>query len=162
VTDIVREVGTSPATFYQYFDKIETAVLALAGDVAKEAASCKGLAEGANLSGKAALTSVDKVIDGISGFCRDNDAALRVLDTSAGEGDARFKKIRATLMANLALPLAAVAGDTKEAKANAAAMAGLIVAASGSRGADSGATAAELRGAVGRLVFFGVTGKKPA
>src|SRR4051812_14723081 len=63
VTDVVREVGTSPATFYQYFADVETAVLALAQDVTKDAAGLKSLAEGASMTGKAAVTSVDRIVD---------------------------------------------------------------------------------------------------
>jgi AcrR family transcriptional regulator len=162
VTDIVREVGTSPATFYQYFADIETAVLALAGDVAKDAAGLKALAEGANLTGKSAVTAVDKIVDGITAFWREHEAVLRVLETAAGEGDARFKKVRAAVLTNLATPLSAVAGETKDAKSNAAAMVNLIVSTAGAKAADAGATVAEVRGAVGRLVFWGITGRKPA
>jgi AcrR family transcriptional regulator len=162
VTDIVREVGTSPATFYQYFADIETAVLALATDVAKDAAGLKSLADGANLTGKGAVAAVDKIVDGIAAFWREHEAVLRVLDAAAGEGDARFKKVRAGLLANLALPLSVVSGDTREAKSNAVAMANLVLSTAGNKAADAGATVAEIRGAVGRLVFWGITGRKPA
>ncbi|HZE67471.1 MAG TPA: hypothetical protein VE081_12610 [Sporichthyaceae bacterium] len=159
VTDVVREVGTSPATFYQYFADVETAVLALATDVAKDAAGLKSLAEGASMTGRAASASVDKIVDGISGFWKDNEAVLRVLETAASEGDARFKKVRATVLTGVAAPLAAVAGGTKDAKANAAALASLVAATAGSRAADAGATAAEVRGAVGRIVALGLSKK---
>jgi hypothetical protein len=76
--------------------------------------------------------------------------------------DARFKKVRAGLLAGLAQPLAVVAGDTREAKSNALAMANLVISTAGNKAADAGATVAEIRGAVGRLVFWGVTGRKPA
>jgi AcrR family transcriptional regulator len=159
VTDVVREVGTSPATFYQYFADVETAVLALATDVAKDAAGLKSLAEGASMSGRAAVASVDRIVDGISGFWKDNEAVLRVLDTAAAEGDARFKKVRATVLGGVAAPLAAVAGNTKDAKANAAALASLVAATAGNRAVDAGASAAEVRGAVGRIVALGLSKK---
>ena len=38
VVDIAREVGTSPATFYQYFRDVEEAVLALTAEVGEELA----------------------------------------------------------------------------------------------------------------------------
>jgi AcrR family transcriptional regulator len=38
VVDIAREVGTSPATFYQYFRDVEEAVLALAEEVGEDLA----------------------------------------------------------------------------------------------------------------------------
>ena len=36
VVDIAREVGTSPATFYQYFRSVDEAVLVLADELAEE------------------------------------------------------------------------------------------------------------------------------
>ena len=36
VVDIAREAGTSPATFYQYFPDVESAILALAEDMATD------------------------------------------------------------------------------------------------------------------------------
>jgi AcrR family transcriptional regulator len=156
VTDIVREVGTSPATFYQYFADVETAVLALAQDVAKDAAGLKSLAEGASLTGRAASASVDKIVDGISDFWKGNEAVLRVLENAALEGDARFKKVRASVLGGVASPLAALAGDTKEGKANAAALASLVAATAGSKAADAGAAAADVRSAVGRIVALGL------
>ncbi|MGQ0846162.1 MAG: TetR/AcrR family transcriptional regulator [Sporichthyaceae bacterium] len=156
VTDVVREVGTSPATFYQYFADVETAVLALAQDAVKEAGSLKSLAEGASMTGKAAVASVEAIVDGIGAFYKDNEAVLRVLDTAAAEGAAPFKKARTALLTAVAAPLVAVGAD----KANAAAAAALIAATSGSRAADGGVTAAELRAAVGKQVFWALTGRK--
>src|SRR6187200_2326103 len=37
VVDITREVGSAPATFYQYFADIDAAILALANEAAEEA-----------------------------------------------------------------------------------------------------------------------------
>ena len=162
VTDVVKEVGTSPATFYQYFADIESAVLALAQDVTKDAAGLKSLTEGASWAGKAGAASADKMVDGISAFFKDNEAVIRVLDMAALEGDARFRRVRTQLINSLTAPIAAAAGDSKEAKANAAAIVGLLAYTSGGRGADGGATAAELRAAVTRLVHWGVTGRKLA
>src|SRR4051794_27106834 len=46
VVDIARQVGTSPATFYQYFRDVEEAVLALASDVGDEIVPLVGLLDG--------------------------------------------------------------------------------------------------------------------
>lgn len=162
VTDVVKEVGTSPATFYQYFADIESAVLALAQDAAKEAAGLKSLTEGANWTGKAGAAATEKVVDGIGAFFKQHEAVLRVMDLAALEGDARFKRLRTQLLKDLTAPLAAAAGDSKEAKANAAALVGLLAYTAGGRGAEAGATAADLRAAVARLVHWGVTGRKLA
>lgn len=160
VTDVVREVGTSPATFYQYFADIETAVLALAQDTVKDAAGLKSLTEGASWTGKAGAASVDRLVDGISAFWKEHEAVLRVLDMASLEGDARFKRVRTQLLNAVAAPLTAAAGDSKEGKANAAALVGLLAYTSANR--ESGAAATELRAAVNRLVHWGLTGRKLA
>ena len=36
VVDIAREAGTSPATFYQYFPDVTTAIVGLSEDMAEE------------------------------------------------------------------------------------------------------------------------------
>ncbi|MGQ0630047.1 MAG: TetR/AcrR family transcriptional regulator [Sporichthyaceae bacterium] len=153
VTDVVTEVGTSPATFYQYFADVETAVLALAQDVAKESAALKTLGKGAGWTGKAGAASANALVDGIGAFVRANDAVIRVIESSAAEGDARFKKVRTTLRANLAAPIAASSAD---GKANAGALVGVISGAATLKGAE----ATEARAAAYRLVHFGVTGRK--
>ena len=160
VTDVVREVGTSPATFYQYFADIETAVLALAQDTVKDAAGLKSLTEGASWTGKAGAASVDRLVEGISAFWKEHEAVLRVLDMASLEGDARFKRVRTQLLNAVAAPLTAAAGDSKEGKANAAALVGLLAYTSANR--ESGAAATELRAAVNRLVHWGITGRKLA
>jgi AcrR family transcriptional regulator len=160
VTDVVKEVGTSPATFYQYFADIETAVLALAQETVKEAASLKSLTEGASWTGKAGAASVERLVEGISAFYKEHEAVLRVLDMASLEGDARFKKVRTQLLNSVSAPIAAAAGDSKDAKANAAALVGLLAYTSANR--ETGAAAAELRAAVNRLVHWGLTGRKLA
>ncbi len=160
VTDVVKEVGTSPATFYQYFADIETAVLALAQETVTEAATLKSLTEGASWTGKAGAASVERLVEGISAFYKEHEAVLRVLDMASLEGDARFKKVRTQLLNNVSAPIVAAAGDSKEAKANAAALVGLLAYTSANR--ESGAAAAETRAAVTRLVHWGLTGRKLA
>jgi AcrR family transcriptional regulator len=162
VTDVVKEVGTSPATFYQYFADIESAALALAQEAVKDAGALKSLAEGATWTGKGGAAAVDKIVDGIATFWREHEAVLRVLDMASSEGDARFRRVRTQLINSLVAPIAAAAGDSKEAKANATALVGLLAYNSASRGAEGGTTAAELRAAVNRLVHWGVTGRKLA
>ena len=46
VSDIAREVGTSPATFYQYFSDVEDAVLHLAAAINTELAPLLALFDG--------------------------------------------------------------------------------------------------------------------
>ena len=58
---------------------------------------------------------------------------LRVLDMASLEGDARFKRVRTQLLNAVAAPLTAAAGDSKEGKANAAALVGLLAYTSANR-----------------------------
>ncbi len=53
VIDVARRAGTSPATFYQYFPDIQTAVVELANEVVKEAGTLKDLASEQSWTGRA-------------------------------------------------------------------------------------------------------------
>jgi AcrR family transcriptional regulator len=145
VTDVVREVGTSPATFYQYFADVETAVLALATDLGKESAGLKTAGSGA----RNATAAVDQVITGVAAFVKKNEPILRVTDTAAAEGDKRFQTVRATVLANVASGLAVQGAKTKEVAGNADVLAAMLLA-------NPSDTAAARR-----LVHQGVTGRKP-
>jgi AcrR family transcriptional regulator len=145
VTDVVREVGTSPATFYQYFPDVETAVLALATDLGKESAGIKTAGSGA----RNATAAVDQVITGVGAFVKKNEPILRVTDTAAAEGDKRFQKVRATVLANVASGLAVQGAQTKEIAGNADVLAAMLLAN------PSDPAAAR------RLVHQGITGRKP-
>jgi AcrR family transcriptional regulator len=145
VTDIVREVGTSPATFYQYFADVETAVLALAGDIAKESAGLKTAGAG----GRNATAAIDQAIAAIGSFAKKNEAILRVMETASAEGDKRFQKLRATVASNAASGLAVLGGKTKEVAGNADVLGALLLSG------PSDAAAAR------RLVHWGLTGRKP-
>ena len=94
VVDIARAVGTSPATFYQYFRDVEEAVLALAEAVgeqtcaARRAARRRGGAASAGLDARAAL------VDGFLAYWDEHRAVLRTRNLAAQEGDQRFRDVR--------------------------------------------------------------------
>ena len=99
VVDIAREAGTSPATFYQYFPDVESAMLAMA--------STLGDAWYDDLS--KLITNRDWVGDpdgaaqivagGMLEFWTLHKPVLRVLDLASMEGDLRFREIRTHLLA---------------------------------------------------------------
>jgi len=99
VVDIAREAGTSPATFYQYFPDVETAVLAMAADL--------GDAWYGDLSNLITYRdwegdpdgSAHRVADGMLEFWTRHKPVLRVLDMASMEGDLRFREIRTNLLA---------------------------------------------------------------
>ena len=93
VVDIAREVGTSPATFYQYFRDVQEAVLALAEAVGEQTAPLiERLDE--PWEGERGLESVRRLVDGFLRFWDDHRAILRTRNLAAQEGDQRFRDVR--------------------------------------------------------------------
>ena len=93
VVDIAREVGTSPATFYQYFGDVEAAVLALAEAVGEQTAPLVEVLE-TRWSGEAGLEQARRLVDGFLLFWDDHRAVLRTRNLAAQEGDQRFRDVR--------------------------------------------------------------------
>ena len=67
VVDIAREVGTSPATFYQYFRDVEEAVLALAAEVGEDLAPIGELLT-RSWDGSHGLASARELVDAFVGY----------------------------------------------------------------------------------------------
>ena len=93
VVDIAREVGTSPATFYQYFRDVEEAVLALAESVGEQTAPLVDVLE-AQWSGEFGLDRARALVDGFLRFWDEHRAILRTRNLAAQEGDQRFRDVR--------------------------------------------------------------------
>lgn len=90
VVDIARDVGTSPATFYQYFRDVEEAVLVLAEECGEAMAPLAVRLDGPWAGLDAARTFVDAFIT----YWDEHTAVLRVRNLAAQEGDARFRSLR--------------------------------------------------------------------
>jgi AcrR family transcriptional regulator len=93
VVDIARAVGTSPATFYQYFRDVEEAVLALAEAVGEQTAPLVELLD-PPWRGAAGLESARRLVDGFLLYWDDHRAILRTRNLAAQEGDQRFRDVR--------------------------------------------------------------------
>jgi AcrR family transcriptional regulator len=93
VVDIARAVGTSPATFYQYFRDVEEAVLALAEAVGEQTAPLGELLD-TPWTGEAGLERARKLVDGFLLYWDDHRAVLRTRNLAAQEGDQRFRDVR--------------------------------------------------------------------
>jgi AcrR family transcriptional regulator len=93
VVDIAREVGTSPATFYQYFRDVEDAVLALASDVGDEVFPLVALLDD-DWDGPDGLRPARDLVDGFLEYWDRHRAVLRTRNLAAQEGDARFREVR--------------------------------------------------------------------
>ncbi len=92
VVDIARSVGTSPATFYQYFSDVEEAVLALAEDVVVDIEPIVTEIDG-DWAGDG-LERARKVVGAFVRYWDTNRVVLRVRNLAAEEGDERFREAR--------------------------------------------------------------------
>jgi AcrR family transcriptional regulator len=93
VVDIAREVGTSPATFYQYFADVEDAVLALAGEVGDEVVPLVALLD-EDWDGPNGLDPPRRLVNGFIEHWDRHRAVLRTRNLAAQEGDVRFREVR--------------------------------------------------------------------
>jgi AcrR family transcriptional regulator len=93
VVDIARAVGTSPATFYQYFRDVEAAVLAIAEEVGEQAAPLGELLE-QPWDGAGGLDHARELVDGFMAYWDRHRAVLRTRNLAAQEGDERFRDVR--------------------------------------------------------------------
>lgn len=182
VIDVARLAGTSPATFYQYFSDIETAVIELTTEMTREGANLKALVEGHSWTGKSGYAAAEHLVDGFLEFWNAHEPVLRVVDLAAIEGDKRFGKIRTKMLtavttsladaiAGLGTPPGRQAGGQAKGKAgeetSPMAMAGSLVAmlaavAAHQKGFEAwDIRSRELRQSLISLVYWGITGKKP-
>ena len=100
IVDITREVGSSPATFYQYFIDVDAAILALAEQATHdEAPLVSHLSTG--WDGPEGLQRAEAFVDAYMAYWDDHSAVLRVRNLKAEEGNARFREARSK--ANLLL-----------------------------------------------------------
>jgi AcrR family transcriptional regulator len=93
VVDIARVVGSSPATFYQYFRDVEEAVLALAESVGDEIAPLAARLE-PPWDATHGLDDARALVDGFVGYWDRHRAVLRTRNLAAQEGDERFRDVR--------------------------------------------------------------------
>jgi len=93
VVDIAREVGTSPATFYQYFRDVEEAVLVLAESVAEDLAPVADVLS-RPWEGDAGLDAARTMVEGFLASWDRHRAILRTRNLAAQEGDQRFREVR--------------------------------------------------------------------
>jgi AcrR family transcriptional regulator len=93
VADITNRVGTSPATFYQYFQDVPEATLRL-GERALE--EMPGLIEKMNGSweGAAGLDTARALVSAFVLHWDQHRAVLRLRDLASEEGDRRFQRLR--------------------------------------------------------------------
>jgi AcrR family transcriptional regulator len=114
VVDIAREVGTSPATFYQYFRDVEEAVLALTAEVGEELAPVDELLR-RPWTGPTGLDAARDMVDLFIRYWDEHRAVLRTRNLAAQEGDQRFRQVRNNSLRPLTDHLAAAVAESQAA-----------------------------------------------
>ncbi len=107
VIDIARQAGTSPATFYQYFENVEQAILVLAEGLTEGAGELASLVDG-DWSEEAAWDTARRVVEGFMDYWEANRAVFRVVELATEEGDLRFRGLRVRALNAVTVTLARV------------------------------------------------------
>jgi AcrR family transcriptional regulator len=173
VVDIAREAGTSPATFYQYFPDAESAVLALADRLIGEGGErLTRPFRDATWEGRAAYDACEEMAGAFLEFWHDHSALMAVIDLAALEGDQRFRDCRTHLLSQFTM-LATEVITTQQRLgfapaelnplATAVALVSMLAHVSAHQYGIGGAGVGpdELRDAMARLIYTGVTGRTP-
>jgi AcrR family transcriptional regulator len=171
VIDIAREAGTSPATFYQYFADVEAAILVLAEEMAVDAEKLVRIVADGDWKGKAGWRTALRLADGFVDFWDQHRPVLRVVELTTTEGDRRFRDIRVRLLNAVTVELAKVTegvqGEGRNLGVDAMANAGVVVTLLANVAAHHAGFEAwgmpidNVRTALARHVYWGVTGQKP-
>lgn len=100
VVDVARRVGTSPATFYQYFQNVEEAVLALADEVGGELHHVAAVLDEPWVGARSLLLA-RQLVDGFISYWDDFRPVLRARNLAAQEGDQRFREVRVRALSTI-------------------------------------------------------------
>ncbi|MEY4131148.1 MAG: hypothetical protein RLZZ31_1272 [Actinomycetota bacterium] len=165
VTEIAKEAGTSPATFYQYFSDVEDVVLALADELVSVAATQLATrVRNGNWESESAWESALSLSDAFIALWASHRSVLRLIDLANDEGDSRFREVRTRLLAPTTNALVDVLQKRKNV-ADPLAEAGVLVSmlahvAAHEQGLQSwGASPNELRRSMARILYVTLTGQ---
>jgi len=107
VIDIARQAGTSPATFYQYFENVEAAITVLAEELVEGAGVLADVVDG-NWSDETSWVTAVAVVEGFMDYWERNRAVFRVVELTTVEGDLRFQGLRVRALNAVTVTLARV------------------------------------------------------
>jgi AcrR family transcriptional regulator len=107
VIDIARAAGTSPATFYQYFENVEAVITVLAEGLVEEAGELAALVDG-DWSEAAGWGTAVAVVRGFMDYWERNRSVFRVVELVTVEGDHRFQGLRVRALNAVTVTLAKV------------------------------------------------------
>ena len=175
VIDIAREAKTSPATFYQYFPDIESAVLALAEATNFDTAPLSAMVRDASWRGAKSYDNALGLVDALIDFWENHRAILRVVDLLVAEEDLRFRAVRHRLLNDLAIAMTEVIASAQGVPVKResieqrvpTATAGVLVAMLANVATHRytyefwGIPTAELRRSMADIVYTSLTGKLP-
>jgi AcrR family transcriptional regulator len=171
VVDIARGAGTSPATFYQYFPEVTSAILVLAEDMAHEGAALTSIVRGGTWRGKNAYGTAEALVDGFFEFWEDHRSVMRVVDLATEEGDQRFRNIRTRLLNEVTVALAEVISHQSDGRhpadldpmASAGVVVAMLATVAGHRYGFEfwGIRTGDMRRSMARIIHTTVTGQKP-
>jgi AcrR family transcriptional regulator len=120
VVEIARKVGTSPATFYQYFEDVPEAALRLAEEVAGEMPAVLEIID-RPWRGREGLETARALVDAFIRHWDAHPAVLRLRNLAAEEGDRRFQRVRrqalAPVLARLSARIAEFQGEGRVSRA---------------------------------------------
>jgi AcrR family transcriptional regulator len=171
VVEIARQVGTSPASFYQYFQNVEEAVLALSDEVGEELGELVGLVE-VPWRGRSGWESCRELVRRFIDYWDEHRAILRIRDLAAGEGNARFREQRIHSLSKITDSLTEKVAEAQRAgkvapEVTPYAAASAVVAMMGRMAAyhqdleTRGFTRDDMVETVARIVHHTVTGRRP-
>jgi len=107
VIDIARAARTSPATFYQYFENVEQAILVLAEELIEGAEALAVMVEG-DWAGTAGWSTAQQVVERFMEYWESHRAVFRVVELATEEGDLRFQSLRVRALNAITVSLAKV------------------------------------------------------
>ena len=171
VIDIARGAGTSPATFYQYFGDVEAAILLLGEEMALDSERLVRMIEEGDWRGRDGYDTALAFADEFIRFWDQHRPVLRVVDLSTEQGDRRFRSVRVRWLNNMTRAFATVTESFQsqgknqgfEAMANASVLVTMIanVAAHHYGFEFWGIRTADVRVALARHIYWGITGQPP-
>lgn len=172
VVDIARQAGTSPATFYQYFADVESAVAALAEEMAAQGRRFADHVRASTWKGRRGYAAAEALVDEIIAFWDEHRSVLRVVDLATDEGDSRFANVRTRLLNDLNNALAEVIGEMRaggrlpgdvDPQATAGVLVAMLAHVSAHRYGFEfwGVRTADLRRSMARITYWSVTGQRP-
>lgn len=98
VIDIARKIGSSPATFYQYFKDVEDVVLHLASRVAKFTPDLVATIAGGDWTGRAGFERGRQLATLAIDHWEKYTPILRARNNASDEGDIAFRELRVSAL----------------------------------------------------------------